>query len=87
MVQALTPGPEGRACCEQGFRHIAIDSGSADNVIVRVLPFRIGRHVAMDVGSTRAELKNWHVDLDLRIAQCGRSRSYRQRCRIRKESG
>jgi hypothetical protein len=32
----------------------------------------------MDVGSIRAELQNWRVDLDLKAAKCERSRSYRQ---------
>jgi hypothetical protein len=43
-----------------------------------VLSFRIERHGAMGVGSTRAELQNWRVDLDRKTAQCERSRSYRQ---------
>jgi len=43
-----------------------------------VLCFRIERHGAMDVGSTRAELQHWRVDLDRKTAQCERSRSYRQ---------
>ena len=32
----------------------------------------------MGVGSTRAELQNWRVDLDRKTAKCERSRSYRQ---------
>src|SRR5260370_21908412 len=43
-----------------------------------VLCFRIERHGAMGVGSTRAELQHWRVDLDRKTAQCERSRSYRQ---------
>jgi hypothetical protein len=43
-----------------------------------VLSFRIERHGAMGVGSTRAELQHWRVDLDRKTAQCERSRSYRQ---------
>ena len=43
-----------------------------------VLSFRIERHGAMGVGSTRAELQNWSVDLDRKTAKCERSRSYRQ---------
>jgi hypothetical protein len=43
-----------------------------------VLSFRIERHGAMGVGSTRAELQNWRVDLDRKTAQCERSRSYCQ---------
>ncbi len=43
-----------------------------------LLSFRIERHGAMGVGSTRAELQHWRVDLDRKTAQCERSRSYRQ---------
>ena len=43
-----------------------------------VLSFTIERHGAMGVGSTRAELQHWRVDLDRRTARCERSRSYRQ---------
>jgi hypothetical protein len=43
-----------------------------------VLSFRVERHGAMGVGSTRAELQTWRVDLDRKIAKCERSRSYRQ---------
>src|SRR6266852_6527840 len=43
-----------------------------------VLSFTIERHGAMGVGSTRAERKDWRVDLDRKTAQCERSRSYRQ---------
>jgi hypothetical protein len=43
-----------------------------------VLSFRIERHGAMGVGSTRAELQNWRVDLDRKTAKCERSCSYRQ---------
>ncbi len=43
-----------------------------------VLSFRIERHGAMGVGSTRAELQNWRVDFDLKPAQCECSRGYRQ---------
>jgi hypothetical protein len=43
-----------------------------------VLSFTMERHRAMGVGSTRAELQNWRVNLDRKIAQCERSRTYRQ---------
>jgi hypothetical protein len=43
-----------------------------------VLSFRMKRQRAMGVGSTRAELQNWRVDLDRKTAKCERSRSYRQ---------
>jgi len=43
-----------------------------------VLSFTIERHGAMALGSTRAELQNWRVDLDHKTAACERSRSYRQ---------
>jgi hypothetical protein len=43
-----------------------------------VLSFRIERHGAMGLGSTRAELQDWRVDLDRKAAHCGRSGSYRQ---------
>jgi hypothetical protein len=42
-----------------------------------VLSFRIERHGAMGVGSTRAELQNWRVDLNRKTAQ-SESSSYRQ---------
>jgi hypothetical protein len=42
---------------------------------------------AIGDGSTRAELQNWHMDLDRKTAKCERSRSYRQGCRAQKESG
>src|SRR5260370_36638499 len=43
-----------------------------------VLSFQIERHGAMGVGSTRAELQHWRVDLDRKTAQCERNGSYRQ---------
>ena len=43
-----------------------------------VLSFRIERHGSIGLGSTRAELQNWRVDLDRKTAQCSLSRSYRQ---------
>ncbi len=43
-----------------------------------VLSFTIERHGAMGVGSTRAEIQQWRVDLDRKTAECERSRSYRQ---------
>jgi hypothetical protein len=43
-----------------------------------VLSFWIERHGAIGVGSTRAELQHWRVDLDRKTARCERSRSYRQ---------
>jgi hypothetical protein len=43
-----------------------------------VLSFRIERHGAMGVGSTRAELQDWRVDLDRKTAQCESNRGYRQ---------
>lgn len=43
-----------------------------------VLSFTIERHGAMGMGSTRAELQHWRVDLDLKTARCEHSRSYRQ---------
>jgi hypothetical protein len=43
-----------------------------------VLSFTIERHGAMSMGSTRAELQRWRVDLRRRTASCERSRSYRQ---------
>jgi hypothetical protein len=43
-----------------------------------VLSFTIERHGAMSVGSTRAELQQWRIDLDRKTARCERSRSYRQ---------
>jgi hypothetical protein len=43
-----------------------------------VLSFRTERHGAVGMGSTRAELQNWRVDLDRKTAKCERSRSYRQ---------
>lgn len=43
-----------------------------------VLSFTIERHGAMSMGSTRAELQRWLVDIDRRTARCERSRSYRQ---------
>jgi hypothetical protein len=51
-----------------------------------VLSFRVERHGAMGVGSTRAELQNWRADLDRKTAKCERSRSYRHAL-PRKESG
>jgi hypothetical protein len=52
-----------------------------------VLSFRIERHGAMGVGSTRAELQDWRVDLDRKTAQCESSRSYRQALPRAEESG
>jgi hypothetical protein len=43
-----------------------------------VLSFTVERHGAMSMGSTRAELKHWLVDIDRRTARCERNRSYRQ---------
>ena len=43
-----------------------------------VLSFRIERHGAMDMGSTRAELQDWRVDLDRKTARCESNRGYRQ---------
>jgi hypothetical protein len=43
-----------------------------------VLSFTIERHGGMGLGSTRAELQDWRVDLDRKTAKCQRSRSYRQ---------
>lgn len=43
-----------------------------------VLSFTIERHGAMSMGSTRAELQRWRVDLDHKTARCERNRSYRQ---------
>jgi hypothetical protein len=43
-----------------------------------VLSFTIERHGAMSMGSSRAELQRWQVDLDHKTARCERSRSYRQ---------
>jgi hypothetical protein len=43
-----------------------------------VLSFTIERHGAMGMGSTRAELQHWRVDLDRKTARCERSGSYRQ---------
>jgi hypothetical protein len=43
-----------------------------------VLSFTIERHGGMGMGSTRAELQNWRVDLDRKTARCERSRTYRQ---------
>jgi len=43
-----------------------------------VLSFTIERHGAMGMGSTRAELQHWRIDLDRRTAECERSRRYRQ---------
>lgn len=43
-----------------------------------VLSFTIERHGGMGMGSTRAELQRWQVDVDRRMATCERSRSYRQ---------
>jgi hypothetical protein len=43
-----------------------------------VLSFRIERHGAMGMGSTRAELQDWRVDLDRKTAQCESNRGYRQ---------
>jgi hypothetical protein len=36
------------------------------------------RHRAIGVGSTRAEIQQWRVNLDRMTAQCERSRNYRQ---------
>ena len=43
-----------------------------------VLSFTIERHGGMGMGSTRAELRSWRLDLNRRIALCELSRSYRQ---------
>lgn len=43
-----------------------------------VLNFTIERHGAMIMGSTRAELQRWRVDLDHKTTRCERNRSYRQ---------
>ncbi len=43
-----------------------------------VLSFTIERHGAMGMGSTRAELQHWRVDLDRKTGRCERSGSYRQ---------
>jgi hypothetical protein len=43
-----------------------------------VLSFTIERHGAMSVGSTRAELQQWRIDLGRKTARCERRRSYRQ---------
>lgn len=43
-----------------------------------VLSFTVERHGAMSMGSTRAELQHWVVDIDRRATRCERSRSYRQ---------
>lgn len=43
-----------------------------------VLSFTIDRHGRMGMGSTRAELQNWRVDLERKTARCEASRSYRQ---------
>jgi hypothetical protein len=43
-----------------------------------ILSFTIERHGAMALGSTRAELQRWRVDLDLIRATCIKERSYRQ---------
>jgi hypothetical protein len=43
-----------------------------------VLSFRVERHGAMGVGSTRAELQDWRVDLDRKTARCESKRGYRQ---------
>lgn len=42
------------------------------------LSFRIERHGAMSLGSTRAEVQRWRVDVDRRTAECERGQSYRQ---------
>jgi hypothetical protein len=43
-----------------------------------VLSFTVERQGAMSMGSTRAELQHWLVDIDRRTARCERKRSYRQ---------
>jgi hypothetical protein len=43
-----------------------------------VLSFTIERHGAIGVGSTRAEIQQWRVNIDRKTAQCERSRNYRQ---------
>jgi hypothetical protein len=43
-----------------------------------LLSFTIERHGAMSMGSTRAELQRWQVDLDRMTAICERGRGYRQ---------
>jgi hypothetical protein len=52
-----------------------------------VLSFRIERHGAMGVGSTRAELQNWRVDLDRKTPNANAAAAIARRCRARKESG
>jgi hypothetical protein len=44
-----------------------------------VLSFTIERHGGMALGSTRAELQNWRVDLDRKMAVCENRQSYRQK--------
>ena len=43
-----------------------------------ILSFQLERHGALALGSTRAELQVWSVDLYTNRATCAKSRSYRQ---------
>jgi hypothetical protein len=43
-----------------------------------VLSFTIERHGGLVMGSTRADLQVWHIDLDRKTAECERGRRYRQ---------
>lgn len=43
-----------------------------------ILSFQLERHGALALGSTRAELQVWSVDLDNNRVSCAKSRSYRQ---------
>src|SRR5208337_4181042 len=43
-----------------------------------ILSFQLERHGALALGSTRAELQVWRVDLYTNRATCAKSRSYRQ---------
>src|SRR5216684_9323390 len=52
-----------------------------------VLSFRIERHGAMGLGSTRAELQHWRVDLDRRLLNANAAAATARRCPERKESG
>jgi hypothetical protein len=49
------------------------------------LSFTVGRHGAMNMGSTRAELQHWLVDIDRRIPRCEHSPTIGRRCRAPKE--
>jgi hypothetical protein len=72
---------EGRGSLSQS-RHHLLNFGAlrrlyGDSLGAGLPSFRIERHGAMGVGSTRAELQDWRVDLDRKTAQCERGRGYR----------